>query len=53
LRADDQFMINTHIYDFTAPQAPLLHLRKVAGGSMVSNYPDSFERVWDSANPLE
>ena len=52
-RADDQFMINTHIYGFTAPHAPVLHLRKVAGGSMVTNYLDSFERVWDSANPLE
>jgi transcriptional regulator with XRE-family HTH domain len=28
-------------------------LRKVAGGSMVTNYLDSFERVWESANPLE
>jgi hypothetical protein len=52
-RADDQLMVNTHIYGFTAPHAPVLHLRKVAGGSMVSNYLDSFERVWDSANPLE
>ena len=52
-RADDQLMINTHIYGFTAAHAPVLHLRKVAGGSMVSNYLDSFERVWDSANPLE
>lgn len=52
-RADDQFLINTHIYGFTASHAPVLHLRKVAGGSMVSNYLDSFERVWDSAEPLE
>jgi transcriptional regulator with XRE-family HTH domain len=52
-RADDQFMIYTHIYGFTAPHAPVLHLRKVAGGSMVTNYLDSFEHVWDSANPLE
>jgi len=52
-RADDQFLINTHIYGFTAAHAPVLHLRKVAGGSMVSNYLTSFERVWDSASPLE
>jgi transcriptional regulator with XRE-family HTH domain len=52
-RADEQLMVNTHIYGFTAPHAPVLHLRKVAGGSMVTNYLDSFERVWDSANPLE
>jgi transcriptional regulator with XRE-family HTH domain len=52
-RADEQLLVNTHIYGFIANQAPVLHLRKVAGGSMVSNYLDSFERVWDAARPLE
>lgn len=52
-RADEQLLVNTHIYGFIANQAPVLHLRKVAGGSMVSNYLDSFERVWDGARPLE
>jgi transcriptional regulator with XRE-family HTH domain len=52
-RADDQLLINTHIYGFTAAHAPVLHLRRVAGGSMVLNYLTSFERVWDSASPLE
>jgi transcriptional regulator with XRE-family HTH domain len=52
-RADEQLLVNTHIYGFIANQAPVLHLRKVAGGSMVSNYLDSFEQVWDGARPLE
>jgi len=52
-RADDQVLANTHIYGFAAAQAPVLHLRRVAGGSMVSTYLDSFERVWDGATPLE
>ncbi|NMO57818.1 helix-turn-helix transcriptional regulator [Actinoplanes sp. TBRC 11911] len=52
-RADDQVLINTHIYSFTAAQAPVLHLRRVAGGGMVSTYLDSFERVWDEATPLK
>jgi len=52
-QADDQLLVNTHIYNFTAAQAPVLHLRRVAGGSMVSTYLESFERVWDSARPLE
>lgn len=52
-RADDQLLVNTHIYGFVAAHAPVLHLRKVAGGSMVSTYLDSFERVWDRATPLE
>lgn len=52
-QADDQVLVNTHIYNFTAAQAPVLHLRRVAGGSMVSTYLESFERVWDGATPME
>jgi hypothetical protein len=51
-RADDQVLVNTHIYGFTAAHAPVLHLRRVVGGDMVSTYLDSFERVWDSATPM-
>jgi transcriptional regulator with XRE-family HTH domain len=52
-RADDQLLVNTHIYSFAASQAPVLHLRRVAGGGMVTTYLDSFDRVWDGATPLE
>jgi transcriptional regulator with XRE-family HTH domain len=52
-RSDDQLLVNTHIYNFPASQAPVLHLRRVAGGGMVNTYLDSFERVWDGATPLE
>jgi len=52
-RADDQLLVNTHIYSFPASQAPVFHLRRVAGGGMVTTYLDSFERVWDGATPLE
>ncbi len=52
-RADDQLMINTHIYNFPASQAPVLHLRRVAGGDMVTTYLESFDSVWDGASPLE
>ncbi|KHD77183.1 XRE family transcriptional regulator [Actinoplanes utahensis] len=52
-RADDQVLVNTHIYSFAASQAPVLHLRRVAGGGMVNTYLDSFERVWDDATPME
>jgi len=52
-RADDQVLVNTHIYNCPAAQAPVLHLRRVAGGSMVSTYLESFERVWDGATPME
>lgn len=52
-RADDQVLVNTHVYGNLASNAPLLHLRKVAGGDMVSMYVDSFERVWAGARPLD
>jgi hypothetical protein len=52
-RADDQVLVNTHIYNFPASQAPVLHLRRVAGGDMVNTYLESFDRVWDEATPLE
>lgn len=51
-RADDQLMVNTHVYGVTAPHAPVWHLRRVAGGEFARVYLESFERVWDSAVPL-
>ena len=52
-RADDQVLVNTHVYGFPASQAPVLHLRQVAGGEMVNTYLNSFDRVWDSARPVD
>jgi transcriptional regulator with XRE-family HTH domain len=52
-RADDQLLVNTHIYGIMANNAPVFHLRKIPGGGMVSGYLESFERVWDSAQPVE
>ncbi|MGC9666853.1 XRE family transcriptional regulator [Planosporangium sp. 12N6] len=52
-RADDQVLVNTHIYQFPASQAPVLHLRRIAGGDMVTTYLESFDRVWNGATPLE
>jgi transcriptional regulator with XRE-family HTH domain len=49
--ADDQLLINTHVYGNPAANAPLLHLRRVPGGDMVTMYLDSFTRVWDHATP--
>jgi phosphatidylserine/phosphatidylglycerophosphate/cardiolipin synthase-like enzyme len=52
-RADDHLLVNPQIYGTAASNAPVLRLRRVAGGSMVTNYIESFERVWRRANPLE
>ncbi|MET8008265.1 helix-turn-helix domain-containing protein [Nonomuraea glycinis] len=52
-RADDEFLINMHVYGTRAGNAPVLHLRRVAGGDMVATYADSFEKVWAQATPVE
>ena len=52
-RADDQLLVNTHIYGVMANNAPVFHLRKISGGEMTSTYIESFERVWDGATPYE
>jgi transcriptional regulator with XRE-family HTH domain len=51
-RADEELLVNPHIYGVPAARAPVLHLRQVPGGTMVSTYLESFERVWATARPL-
>jgi lambda repressor-like predicted transcriptional regulator len=52
-RADEQLLVNTHIYGMMANNAPAFHLRRIPGGDMVSTYLESFERVWERATPYE
>ena len=52
-RGDDQVLVNTHIQGLSAPYAPVWHLRKLAGGQLTGMYIDSFERVWETATPIE
>ncbi|MDR8409776.1 helix-turn-helix domain-containing protein [Nonomuraea sp. 3-1Str] len=52
-RADDEYLINTHVYGTRAGNAPVLHLRRVAGGDMVATYAESYEKVWAKATPVE
>jgi hypothetical protein len=52
-RADDQVLVNTHIYGTMANNAPVFHLRKIPGGEMVATYLESFERVWSIGRPYE
>ncbi|MEU8814935.1 XRE family transcriptional regulator [Actinoplanes sp. NPDC048796] len=50
-RADDEMLVNSHIYGRPAAQAPVLHLKRVGDEGMVSTYMASFERVWSVAKP--
>lgn len=50
-RADDEMLINSHIYGRPAAQAPVLHLKRVGDEGMVSTHMASFDRVWAAAKP--
>lgn len=51
-RADDELLVNTHVYGVGAYLAPVLHLRHVPGADLFMTYVGSFQRVWDGARPL-
>jgi len=50
-RFDDDMIVNPHVYGKVASHAPALHLRQLSAGTMFTTYLDSFEAVWESANP--
>jgi transcriptional regulator with XRE-family HTH domain len=52
-RSDDDMIVTPHVYGMGGSNSPVLHLRKIPGGDMVTLYRDSFEKVWNSARPLE
>jgi DNA-binding transcriptional regulator YdaS (Cro superfamily) len=51
--ADDDLLVNAHVYGCPAPRAPVLHLRRTRDGGMAATYLDSFERVWEAARPAD
>jgi hypothetical protein len=51
-RADDEMLVNQHVYGIAAAYAPVLHLRHQGEADDVfTTYVNSFERVWSSAPP--
>jgi hypothetical protein len=48
---DNDMLVNTHVHGYVANCAPVLHLRKIASGSLVTTYQESFERIWGGATP--
>lgn len=48
-RADDEMLVNPHIFGYPALAAPVLHLRATVYPQMLATYADSFERVWVNA----
>ncbi len=52
-RADDEMLINPHLYGLPARLTALLHLRREPGAEFFAAYRSSFERVWAAAIPLD
>jgi transcriptional regulator with XRE-family HTH domain len=51
-RADNDLLINTHAYGFSASHAPIIHVRHTVSGDMAETYLASFDRVWTEADRL-
>ncbi|MDK1474002.1 XRE family transcriptional regulator [Streptomyces sp. 549] len=52
-RADDQLLVNAHVWGVNAYGAPLWHLRRHGDGGVFDTYADSFDAVWATARPVE
>ncbi|MBT2402695.1 MULTISPECIES: helix-turn-helix transcriptional regulator [unclassified Streptomyces] len=50
-RADDQVLVNAHVWGVNAYGAPVWHLRRQGTGGMFDTYADSFNAVWETAAP--
>jgi transcriptional regulator with XRE-family HTH domain len=48
-RADDEILVNTHVYGVAAYMAPVLHLRRMPGGGLFDTYANSIEQTWGGA----
>jgi hypothetical protein len=51
-RADDEMLVNGHVYGVGAYLAPVMHLQRVPGGELFDTYAESIERVWEAARPI-
>lgn len=52
-RADDQLLVNAHVWGVNAYGAPVWHLRRNGEGGMFDTYGQSFDAVWATAMPVQ
>ncbi|MEU1287476.1 helix-turn-helix domain-containing protein [Kitasatospora sp. NPDC005856] len=52
-RADDEVLVNGHVWGANAFGAPVWHLRRTGTGMLFDTYAASFDAVWDTAQPVE
>lgn len=50
-RFDDELLVNTYVWGWNAYGAPVLHVRRLAGGRLFSTYAQSFEAIWEESQP--
>lgn len=51
-RADDEMLVNPHVYGIGAYLAPVLHLRRLADGGLFDTYANSIEHTWENARQI-
>ncbi|MFA3876493.1 helix-turn-helix domain-containing protein [Streptomyces sp. MMCC 100] len=52
-RADDQMLVNGHMFGVNAYGAPVWQLRRAEDGGMFDTYAASFDAVWETARAVE
>ncbi|MGV9270149.1 helix-turn-helix domain-containing protein [Kitasatospora sp. NPDC003701] len=52
-RADDQVLVNAHVWGVNAFGAPVWHLRRTGAGTLFDTCAASFDAVWNAALPVE
>ncbi|MFJ8082036.1 XRE family transcriptional regulator [Streptomyces sp. NPDC096205] len=51
-RADDEMLVNPHVYGIGAYMAPVMHLRRLPGGGIFDTYANSIDHTWENARPI-
>jgi hypothetical protein len=51
-RFDDTLLANTHAFGAAASQSPLIHIHRIPGGRLFSNYMLGFEHTWDRGSSV-
>ena len=52
-RADEDLLVNQHVFGTPAAHAPVFSVRVAGGRGMAATYIDSFDQVWGAATPLD
>jgi hypothetical protein len=52
-RADEDLLVNQHVFGTPAAHAPVFSVRVAGGSGMAATYIDSFDQVWAAATPLD